>query len=162
MGSNGGVHYAHAAAFAHNASSTVAAIQGKRYENIRAEFAQVQAALDETPPNGKDAIRKTFTSLEGLFRLMFQKAPRLGSTEAKAHLSPAIARLLAAQVTDLRASERMLSAFCDWIDAAHFYRHEPGHEEVAQPDIGLAISMISIGAAHLRWLAELDAELNSS
>lgn len=161
MGSNGGVHYAHDAEFAHNASSAIAAIQGKRYENIRAEFAQVQAALDETPPNGKDAIRKTFTSLEGLFRLMFPTAARLGSAEAKAHVSPVLTRVCSAQITDLRASEKMLAAFSVWIDAAHFYRHEHGREEVAQPQIGLAISMVSIGAAHLRWLAELDAKIGS-
>jgi len=35
----------------------------------------------------------------------------------------------------------------DWVDAAHFFRHEQGMaDEVA-------------GAAHLRWLAELDALL---
>ena len=50
----------------------------------------------------------------------------------------------------------MLASLKDWVDAAHFYRHEPGTEEVAQPPLPLAVYLVSIGASHLRWLAELD------
>jgi hypothetical protein len=32
-------------------------------------------------------------------------------------------------------------------------------DEVAQPPLGLAVHIFSTGAAHLRWLAELDALL---
>ncbi len=52
----------------------------------------------------------------------------------------------------------MLTSFKDWVDAAHFYRHEEGAEEVAQPPLQLAIYIVSSGTTHLRWLAELDAQ----
>jgi len=45
----------------------------------------------------------------------------------------------------------------DWIEAAHFYRHEPGMEEPAQPPLELAIELVSVGAAFIRRLAGLDA-----
>jgi hypothetical protein len=158
MGKLGGVHFAQDAEFSHNISATVASLQSARYKNILAEFSQIQGALDETPPNGKEAIRKAFTATEGLFRLMYPDAPRLGAAEAKSRLSPLLAKTYAAHVADQRAATKMLAAFADWIDAAHFYRHEHGREEIAQPDIGLAINMVSVSAAHLRWLTELDTK----
>jgi hypothetical protein len=47
-------------------------------------------------------------------------------------------------------------------DAAHFYRHEAGHEEPVQPPLTLAVQMVSHGATFLRWLAEMDATLQGS
>jgi hypothetical protein len=51
----------------------------------------------------------------------------------------------------------MLRSLKEWVDAAHFYRHEQGAEQIAQPPQSLAVYLVSSGAAHLRWLAELDA-----
>jgi hypothetical protein len=63
-----------------------------------------------------------------------------------------------ADATASGASNRMLNAFKEWIDAAHFYRHEPGKKDVvAQPPLTLAVYVCSVGGSHLRWLAELDA-----
>ena len=50
----------------------------------------------------------------------------------------------------------MLASFKDWIEACHFYRHEPGKPEIHQPPIELAIHLISVGAAFIRLLIELD------
>jgi hypothetical protein len=57
----------------------------------------------------------------------------------------------------MRAATKLLNAFKDWIVAAHFYRHEPGHQDPVQPPLTLAVQMVSIGASFIRWLAELDA-----
>jgi hypothetical protein len=52
----------------------------------------------------------------------------------------------------------MLQSLRGWIDAAHGYRHEEGKPDtVAQPPLTLAVYLVSTGAAHLPWLAELDA-----
>jgi hypothetical protein len=62
--------------------------------------------------------------------------------------------------TARRSAAKMLSSLKDWVDAAHFYRHEQGiPDEVAQPPLGLAVYIVSTGASHVRWLAELDALL---
>src|ERR1700757_1696046 len=55
----------------------------------------------------------------------------------------------------LQPARKMLSSLKDWVDAAHFYRHEPGTEDVAQPPLPLALYLVSTGASHLRWLGEL-------
>ena len=53
-------------------------------------------------------------------------------------------------------AHKQLNSLREWIDAAHFYRHEPGTEEPAQPPIEIAIELVSQGAAWLRWLVTMD------
>jgi hypothetical protein len=67
-------------------------------------------------------------------------------------------RLYANDSVALRASIKVLSSFKGWIDAAHFYRHAPGHEKPKPPPLALAVVMVSEGALFIRWLAELDAQ----
>lgn len=87
---------------------------------------------------------------------------------------PEVRRLTAGEISRLRlpveqaysgdrraqeASKKMLQSLGDWIDAAHHYRHEEGKPDtVAQPPLTLAIYLVSAGASHLRWIAELDAK----
>ena len=86
------------------------------------------ASLSEAPPDGKGAIRSIFAAIEGLFRLMYPNSPRL--TVGK---SDKVMLVLQASYKDdkpaLGAASKMLGGFKDWVDAAHFYRHEPGSEE---------------------------------
>ena len=151
----GGVHYRVDAEFARGRAATVAALVGARYENARDNFERGMAALSQASPNGKDAIRGVFASAEGLFRLMLTKSPRLTASEAD-KLKPVVQKVHAGDAAALGASMKMLESFKQWTEAAHFYRHEPGTEEVAQPPLELAIHLVSTGAAHIRWLVGLD------
>jgi MFS family permease len=72
-------------------------------------FAFWGAALGNTPPDGKGAIRGTFSAIEGLFRLMFGTA-RLGAAELET-LAPVLQRLYTADGTALRTSNKMLASF---------------------------------------------------
>jgi len=111
-------------------------------------------ALAQAPPDGKAAIRAVFSAAENLFKLITSK-DRLGAREAE-DLRPIIDKLYAADATARNSASKMLASLKDWIDAAHFYRHEPGTEDVAQPPLALAVYLVGTGASHLRWLAELD------
>jgi hypothetical protein len=155
----GGVRFYIDEAFARTRASAVAAISGARHANALAEFEKGMAALAQAPPDGKGAIRGVFASAEGIFRLI-TAAPRLGAAELAA-LAPIFQRLYPQQDTALRSSQKMLASFKDWVDAAHFYRHEEGSEEPAQPPLQLAIYIVSSGTAHLRWLAELDTQIQA-
>jgi hypothetical protein len=157
--SQGGVHFYFDEEFARNQAATI--LNGSRYANTLRSFEGALAALSKAPPDGKAAIRSTFAALEGLFRLMFQDSPRLTAKEAE-KLKPLLQKLHTADATALGTSNKMLNAFKEWIDAAHFYRHEPGKEDVAQPPLTLAVHVCSIGASHLRWLVELDTLLGAS
>jgi hypothetical protein len=153
----GGVHFAFDREFEVNCSATIAALNGRRFANVLAEFQEVDSKLAEVPPNGKGAIRSTFAAAEGLFRLMFPAAPRLSASEIDKRLLPKVQRVYAADVVALRAATKLVTSLKEWVDAAHFYRHETGKEEVAQPPLTLAINLISLGASYIRWLAEIDS-----
>jgi hypothetical protein len=157
----GGVHYRLDEDFARNRSATIGALQAPRYANVLDGFERGMAALAGAPPDGKGATRAVFAAVEGLFRQMVQNAPRLGAAELDG-LMPILNRLYAADVTALRSSIKMLNSLKDWADAAHFYRHEQGVEAVAQPPSNLAVYLVSSGASHLRWLAELDAQIQAA
>jgi hypothetical protein len=152
----GGVKFHFDEEFASNRAAAVAVLQAPRYANALDAFERGMAALRNVPPDGKAAIRNTFAAAEGLFRLMFPNSPRLTAQEAQ-RLEPLLHGTYAGNDIAVRAANKMLGSFKDWIEAAHFYRHEAGHEEPLQPPLTLTVQMISIGASFIRWLAELDA-----
>jgi hypothetical protein len=157
----GGVHYRLDEEFARNKSAAIATLQAARYANALDAFVHGMSALAAAPPDGKNAIRSTFAAVEGLFRLVAPNAHRLGAAELDA-LLPLLQKLYAADAVALRSSTKMIGSLKDWVDAAHFYRHEQGAQEVAQPPLTLAVYLVSSGASHLRWLAELDARIQAA
>jgi hypothetical protein len=157
----GGVHFHFDEEFSHGSAATIAALQAPRYRNVADAFDGAIKALSKIPPDGKTAIRKTFAAAEGLFRLMFPDAPRLTAKEID-RLQPIIQATLTGNATATSASLKLSASLRDWVDAAHFYRHEPGAEEVSQPPLTLAVHMTSLGASFIRWLAELDTSVQSA
>ncbi len=156
----GGVRFYIDEAFSRSRASAVAAISGARHANALGEFEKGMAALAQAPPDGKGAIRGVFSAVECIFRLVLPRAPRLSAAELEG-LSPLLDKLYANENTARRASAKMLGSMAEWVDAAHFYRHEEGAEEVAQPPLHLTVYLVSSGTAHLRWLAELDTRMQA-
>jgi hypothetical protein len=156
-GRGGVVHFQFDQEFTHTTRAAISILERARYANSLDAFNKALAALAEAPPDGRAAIRGTFTAIEGLFILMVSEVKRLASGET----SRLRARIEQAYNGDRRAqdtSAKMLKSLSDWIDAAHGYRHEEGKPDtVAQPPLTLAVYLVSTAAAHLRWLAELDA-----
>src|SRR5262249_10400575 len=128
----GGVHFAVDSEFEANRAATIGVLRAPRYANALSEFEAGFAAL---PDNAKGAVRGVFQAAEGLFRLMFPSAPRLGSKEIDKHLAPALQRTYTGDPTALGAASKLAASFGEWVDAAHFYRHEAGKEAVAQPPL---------------------------
>jgi hypothetical protein len=150
------VHPAVDQEFQRNRRATVAGLQTARYANSLAAFERVSDELASHPPNGKDAWRSVFAAVEGLFRLMFPSAPQLNAGAIDAHLAGLIQKVHGTDAVALRAANRQLASFKDWVDSSHNYRHEQGSEEPVQPPIDLAVLAISNGTAFLRWLIALD------
>lgn len=153
----GGVHFCYDEEFSRNSAATISALTSIRYANVLNSYNDAMTRLAAAPPQAKEAIRSLFGAVEGLFKLVSPNADRLGTKEAE-ELQTKFQKLYAADATAQRVASKVLAGFKDWIDAAHFYRHEQGAaDEVAQPPLGLAVHLISTGASHIRWLAELDA-----
>jgi hypothetical protein len=136
--------------------ATLSQLGQARYSGVRELFEKAFAAMDSTPPDGKGAIRNVFFAAENLFRLMYPSSAQLSTSEVLKQLKPKIDAMYHDQKPAIYVAQKQLSAFKEWIDGAHFYRHEPGTEEPAQPPIDLAIYMVSQGSAHIRWLARID------
>jgi hypothetical protein len=142
-------------------AAAISALQPQRYANSLDAFEKGLATLRDASPDGKGGIRGTFTAIEGLLALMFPEVQRLASGEVP-RLRPSIERAYPGDRRAQEAGKEMLRSLADWIDAAHHYRHEEGKPDtIAQPPLTLALYLVSTGAAHLRWLAELDALMNS-
>lgn len=154
--SQGGVHFLHDEEFARTLHATVAGLSDPRYANSLDRFESGMNAINGATPDGKTGIRNVFEATEGLFRLMFPRAPRLTGDQVGA-LEPILQRRYAQDGTAAGASAKILASFKGWIDACHFYRHEPGKpDEIAQPPLELAIHLMSLGAAFIRLLIESD------
>lgn len=155
----GGVHFAVDAAFEETRVSTILALSSARYTSVRALYEQAFSHMDVSPPDGKAALRASFHATECIFRLMFANSHQLSASEVQKHLEPLVNRLYEGQKPAVNLAQKLVASLKDWIDGAHFYRHEPGSEEPAQPPIELAIYMLSQAGGHIRWLAKLD-EMN--
>ena len=154
----GGVHFVHDEEFVRNAQATIAGLNQPRYVNSLDRFESAMKAITGAVPDGKTGIRNAFEAAEGLFRLMYRKAPRL-TADFAAELAPTLQQRYAGDPAALGASSKLLASFKDWIEACQFYRHEPGKPEIHQPPIELALHLISVGAAFIRLLIDLDEGL---
>jgi hypothetical protein len=150
------VHPAVDKEFQRNRQATVAGLQVPRYANSLAAFERISDELASQPPNGKEAWRAVFTSVEGLFKLMFASASQLNVASIEANLTGVVQKLYQGDAVAQRAANKQVAAFKDWVDASHNYRHEAGSEEPHQPPIDLAVLAISNGTAFLRWLIAID------
>jgi hypothetical protein len=89
---------------------------------------------------------------------MFSDEPRLTADAARRQIQPLVQKLYAGNVPALGAASKLLKSLGEWIEAAHFYRHEAGTEGPTEPPLALAVNMVSLGASYLRWLTELDEQ----
>jgi len=153
----GGVRFAIDESFEEGNAATISALGAPRYATTLATFETALNALVAVPPRGKDAVRGVFSAAEGLFRLIFPKAQRLGGDEITTYLQPMIQTRFADQAAR-GAALKSLRSFREWVDAAHFYRHEPNHAEPNEPPLELAVLLVSTGAGWIRWLAEIDPQ----
>jgi len=153
---HGGVHFKVDAEFAASSRASIAALGLPRYANARAEFEKAMNALSGSNVDGKEGIRGVFNAVECIYKLMNSKASKLTSADAIKNLQGEAQKVYGTNPTALRAANKAINAFGDWVDACHNYRHEEGVEEPSQPPIDLAVELISVGASHLRWLISLD------
>jgi hypothetical protein len=154
--SSGGVHFKVDGEFAAATNAAIAALGLPRYANAKAEFDKAMAALSRADIDGKQGIRGVFNSVECVYKLMHPRASKLAAADAIKSLQATVQTLYVANPTALRAANKAVNAFGDWIEACHNYRHEEGVEEPSQPPIDLAVSLISMGSSQLRWLISLD------
>ncbi|MCE1236836.1 MAG: hypothetical protein LWW93_10815 [Hyphomicrobiales bacterium] len=152
----GGVHLSVDSEFEQAKISAIRNLNSSRYQNVKFHFEAAYTYLDGIPPDLKAAIRNIFFANEGLFRIIFPESQQLSGAELKKHLKPRLDQFYNGQDPAIHVAQKQLAQFSAWIDGAHFYRHEPGTEKLAQPPFEMTIHFVAAGAAWLRWLSTFD------
>lgn len=156
----GGVHPLVDSAFSAARLSSVAALSEERYSATAQCVEAIDLHLLQEPVDYIGAIRSAFGANENLFKLMY-KVPRLDSRTAGEKLGKDLQALYSGHPTLQSAAAKSLESFKDWINAAHFYRHEQGVEAPNQPTEEAAILLVSQGLSFVRWLAQIDRNKGS-
>lgn len=149
----GGVHPAIDTAY-QIAQQTV--IRSLGTQEFHAARQYIVRADDELLPKGntREAIRAIFDAVENVFKQCFPKAISINKANIQNYLRPHIDQLYLDNVAR-RTANKSIESLIDWVDAAHNYRHEPGHAEPVGPPDDLAVMIVSQGLAYVRWLADI-------
>lgn len=151
----GGVHPLIDATFSAAMESAISSLDDPRYAVSAQCINRIDGYLLQNPQDFIGAIRAVFGACENTFKLMYG-VPRLDAKTAGERISSDQQSLYRDHPTLQGASAKTLEAFKQWVNAAHFYRHEQGEEEPNQPAAELAILLVSQGLSFARWLAVLD------
>jgi hypothetical protein len=136
--------------------AAVAHLGNSRYQAVLDEFEKAYHAVENIPPDSKQAVRAMFEAIETLFRLTVgPKAKRLGSSEIKSYLLPMIQSLyddpLARNMTT-----SLVNGLAEWANGLQAYRHGQPVEEPSPPPFEAAVAALQTGSAYIRLLIELD------
>ncbi len=132
----------------------VRGVEADEFEAARVHLDEVGAALLKDPVDGAQAIYRVFLAAENIYK-QTTSDDRLVSGKAKSKIGKVLAQIYDSGSPELRVATRQLAGFCEWIDAAHPYRHEPGAAAPSQPPEELCILSVSTGYAFVRWLSDL-------
>lgn len=143
------------AAFSAAMESAISGLDDPRYVASAECINRIDGHLLQNPQDFIGAIRAVFGACENTFKLMYG-VPRLDSKTAGERIGRDQQSLYKEHPTLQAASAKTLEAFKQWVNAAHFYRHEQGVEEPNQPVAELSILIVSQGLSFVRWLTVLD------
>lgn len=151
----GGVHPLVDAAFSAALETAISGLDDPRYAASVQCVERIDGCLLQHPPDFIGAIRAVFGACENTFKLMYG-VPRLDSKTAGERLGRDQQAFYKDHPTLQAASAKTLEGFKQWVNAAHFYRHEQGVQEPSQPAEEVAILLVSQGLSFVRWLAVID------
>jgi hypothetical protein len=154
----GGVHYAVDEEYQRNRIALVSCLQSRRYAAVRHAFDLAYKYLDEEPRDTKAAVRSMFEALEILAKLRVNTS-NLNKWVVEQKLKELARSAYPNCNTTLKVIDEIFDGMARWVHGLHNYRHGQGQEEPVAPPVGVAIYLVSSGAAFLRWLVEIDQAL---
>lgn len=156
-----GVHYFVDEEFERNRFSTLSYLENPRYNASRDAYDMAYQYLDNDPVDTKGAVRSIFESIEILVKQMVS-TKNLNKWIIENTLKEKCLMVYANDETAKKVISQMFDSFAQWVDAIHNYRHgQPDMEPVAPP-LNVAVYIISSGTSFLRWLIEINNELEKN
>lgn len=154
-----GVHYFVDEEFERNRFSTLSILDDPKYNATKAAYEDAYRHMDNNPMDTKAAVRSMFESIEILVRQMVE-TKNLNKWVVENTLKEKCLSLYEEDETALNVTSRLFDGFASWVDALHNYRHGQASEEPVAPSEGIAIYVLSSGSSFLRWLAEINNQLD--
>jgi hypothetical protein len=153
-----GVHFFVDEEFERNRVSALKCLEIPRYAGVRKAFEEAHKHLDDQPPNTKASVRSAFEALEILGRLMDQTSENLNLKNKLKSLAMGSA----IDATEKKTIGKIFDGLALMVDGLHNYRHGQPVPEPVAPSPTLAVFVISLVAAALRWLVSIDAKQQAS
>lgn len=148
-----GIHPAVDSAYQANVDAAIRSLALSKFSAARGHIERADHQLLPAG-NTREAIRAVFDAVENVFRQQFERATHINQATIQNDLRPFVDGLYADPV-ERRTAAKIVNSLSDWVEACHFYRHEPGHAEPTPPSHDLAVILVSQGISYARWLADL-------
>ncbi len=156
-----GVHYFVDEEFERNRFSTLSLLDNPRYNAIRAAYDMAYQYLDNDPIDIKGAVRSIFESLEILVKQMIP-TKNLNKWIVENTLKDKCLEVYRDDETAKKVISQIFDGFAQWVEAIHNYRHGQADVEPVAPPINVAVYIISSGTSFLRWVIEINNELEKN
>lgn len=151
----GGVHPFVDVGFSTEFSQTLEGLSDARLAAAKHHVEQAELKLLTTQLDSRAAVRAIFDAAENVFKLICPGQTQLNKEGVRKALAPAIEAAAKGDSHEKLARGKLVQALEDWIDAGHFYRHEPGRPDPTQPSLQFAVLYLSQGFGYVRFLAEI-------
>ncbi len=137
--------------------SVIDGLGAGRFNAVRTAVDEAFKKLDREPFDTKAAVRSMFEAVETLCKVLGDHNDDLDEGMVKKRIKPMVARIYGAEDASAQSfGEQTVEAFIKWVNAGHRYRHGPKTEEPHDPPLELTVSFLSQGAAHIRFLIDVD------
>jgi hypothetical protein len=153
----GGVHPFVDVGFSAEFSQTLEGLSDARLAAAKHHVEQAELKLLTAQLDTRAAVRAIFDAAENVFKLICLGQTQLNKEGVRKALAPAIEAATKVDRHEKLARGKLVQALEDWIDAGHFYRHEPGRPDPTQPSLQFAVLYLSQGFGYVRFLAEIFA-----
>ena len=140
-------------AFSHNQVTLLSGLKADGLEDVRENVSSAYKNFRQTEIASKAAIAYMVEALTSYLKLKVGIST-LGEKDINQHLLPKLQDMYAKDQTALKASNQMVMAFCNWVEANQQYGQgeKDGSE---QPPTELAVLMVDQGTGFLRWLLDV-------
>ncbi len=153
--SKGGVHYVVDEEFERNRVSAIAALASPKYAAVAASLELAFSQVDTENVNTKTAVREIFDSMETLVKVLTNSNKNLDEKMVHKELGDLLRKLPEyTEHSGASTISKFIESLCDWVNAAHPYRHGQKTEKLVAPSMASAVLFLSTGAAYIRWLVD--------
>jgi hypothetical protein len=154
---DGIVHFYEDVDFQYTRASVIKGL-AERVPSVHDDLEKAYNALDDSPPNTKLCLQRSFEALENLAKLVLRgKLARLAPNDVERTVKPYAQAAFASGSAECRAAGGLIDGMKGWVTVLQEYRHAQESEEIRRPPMDLTVGLLSAGVTYIRFLVSLAA-----